>query len=170
MKKLTEAELSPTQTRVYEAIVSGPRGGVRGPLAVWLHRPELANKAQQLGQYCRYESSLPPRLRELAILTTAKLWNAHYEWDIHISFAEKYGLSPEVIEALSQENRPKFLNKSEEVVYNFTQELYATRSISDETFAATILYLGQDQTLDLVGLLGYYSLISMTVKAFSVSE
>ena len=79
-------------------------------------------------------------------------------------------MSPEVIEALSQENCPKLLNKSEEVAYKIAQELFATRSISDETFAATILYLGQDQTLDLVGLLGYYSLISIKVKAFAVSE
>src|SRR3546814_10782480 len=68
------ANMSEHQRRVYDAIMSGPRGRVRGPLAVWLHRPGLAEPAQALGQYCRYDSSLDPALSELAILTMAALW------------------------------------------------------------------------------------------------
>ena len=67
------AEMSVEQRTIHDMIASGPRGGVRGPLALWLHRPELADKAQALGRYCRYEICLPSRLSELAILTTARI-------------------------------------------------------------------------------------------------
>src|SRR3546814_13885424 len=77
------ANMSEHQRRVYDAIMSGPRGRVRGPLAVWLHRPGLAEPAQALGQYCRYDSSLDPALSELAILTMAALWRAEFEWCAH---------------------------------------------------------------------------------------
>ena len=86
-------DLTPEQRAVHDRILSGPRGGVRGPLAVWLHRPDLADRAQRLGVYCRYGSSLPPRLSELAILTTARIWDASFEWETHRPHALSAGVS-----------------------------------------------------------------------------
>ena len=77
-------EMSAEQRAVHDRVASGPRGGVRGPLALWRHRPELADNAQALGRYCRYETCLPPRLAELAILTKARIWDAAYEWQAHL--------------------------------------------------------------------------------------
>ena len=77
------ASLDANQQAAHDAIASGPRGSVRGPLAVWLHRPELAQRAQALGAYCRYGTLLPPRLSELAIISVAKVWESEYEWYAH---------------------------------------------------------------------------------------
>ena len=163
------AEMSANQRTIYNKIASGPRGAVRGPLALWLHRPELADNAQALGRYCRYETCLPSRLSELAILTTARIWDAAYEWQAHLQPAREAGLSEEVIVALGEDTTPAFHSPDEELVYSFTRELNLTRSVSDDLYARTVAELGPDATVDLVGILGYYSLISMTIKAFDVS-
>ena len=163
------AQMSAEQRTIHDRIASGPRGGVRGPLALWLHRPELADKAQALGRYCRYETCLPPRLSELAILTTARIWDAAYEWQAHLQPAREAGLSEEVIVALGEDEAPAFHNPDEELVYSFTRELNLTKAVSDDLYARTVAGLGPDATVDLVGVLGYYSLISMTIKAFDVS-
>ena len=81
------------QCTIHDRIASGPRGSVRGPLAFWLHRPELADKAQALGRYFWYETCLPPRLSDLAILTTAHIWDAAYEWQAHLQPARYAGFS-----------------------------------------------------------------------------
>ena len=162
------AEMSAEQRTIHDRIASGPRGGVRGPLALWLRRPELADKAQALGRYCRYETCLPPRLSELAILTTARIWDAAYEWQAHLQPAREAGLSEGVIVALGEDTTPAFHSADEELVYSFTRELNLTKAVSDDLYARTVAGLGPDATVDLVGVLGYYSLISMTIKAFDV--
>jgi len=160
--------LSPEQREVHESISSGPRGGVHGPLGIWLWRPELASRAQALGRYCRYDSSLPPRLSELAILTTARHWSAEFEWVHHKQPALDAGLEPDIIEAIRQAKTPKFSNDDEQAVYDFSVELQNNRVVSNETYNKAIELLGQKSVVDLVGLLGYYALISMTINAFEV--
>jgi 4-carboxymuconolactone decarboxylase len=168
LKPLDTGLMTDRQKQVYDAIVSSPRGQGRGPLAVWLHRPELASKAQKLGQYCRYDSALPPRLSELAILTTARIWDAAFEWQAHVPHALAGGITPAVIASLESDETPQFDKTDEAVVYAFARELNMTRAVSDETFDRTIECLGADATVDLVGVLGYYALISMTIKAFDL--
>ena len=160
--------LSAAQARVYDAIAAGPRGEVRGPLAVWVNRPELADKAQQLGQYCRYDSSLPAKLSELAILVTARIWDAHFEWQSHVGEARKAGLDEEIITALANDETPVMQAAEEEIVYTFSREINLQRRISDATYREAEQILGKDQLIDLVAVLGYYSLISMTINAFEV--
>jgi 4-carboxymuconolactone decarboxylase len=92
--------LTPDQRRVYDAILSGPRGVVQGPLRVWLNSPELADRAQALGAFCRYHTTLPPRLSELAIITTGAYWKAGFEWAVHAPIALKAGLDPDAVEAI----------------------------------------------------------------------
>lgn len=153
---------------VYDAIANGPRKGVRGPLAVWLHCPQLADRAQALGRYCRYDSSLPPRLSELAILLMGRHWLAEYEWAAHKPFALDAGLSPEVIDAIRDGKMPGFVQRDEALVYAFINQLHANRSIDDALYADIVETLGQDGLVDLVGITGYYTLISMTIKVFEV--
>lgn len=160
--------MSPAQKEVHDAIVSGPRGGVRGPLAMWLYRPGLADRAQQLGRYCRYDSSLPPRLSELAILTTARIWDAAYEWNAHVPHALAGGVDQSIIDALAADEAPVFTAEDERLVYDFARELNQTRTVSPAVFDRAIACLGAEGTVDLVGVLGYYGLISMTIKAFDV--
>ena len=158
--------LSDEQRRVYDAIARGPRGQVRpGPLRAWLQSPGLAERAQELGAFCRYSTSLDARLSELAILTTAVHWRAPFEWNAHVRFALEAGLSPATVEALRQGVPPSFQMEDEAVVHRFTTELLQTRQVADETWAAAVRLLDLPGTVELIGILGYYGLISMTIKA-----
>jgi len=165
---IDESRLSPEQRKVYDAIVAGPRGVVRGPLRIWLHSAPLAERAQDLGAFCRYHSSLPPRLSELAILTTAAVWKAGYEWTVHAPEALAAGIDPATIEAIRQNRRPRFDQPDSAAVYDFTRELLETRQVSEETLSRARAELGVRGLVDLVGILGYYGLISMTINAFGV--
>lgn len=156
------------QQRVHDAIVSGPRGRVRGPLAVWLHRPGLAENAQALGQYCRYDSSLPPRLSELAILTMAVAWRAEFEWWAHKPIALKAGVAADVVEALRRGGDIPFVKDDERVVHAFITALVERRHVPDALYREAVDLLGDGMVVDLVGLAGYYTLISMTLKAFEI--
>ena len=160
--------LNDEQLEVYDAIASGPRGEVVGPLGVWLHRAKLADKAQQLGQYCRYDSSLEPRLSELAILVTARVWDAGFEWDSHEPPARAAGLADNIITALANDQEPEFEHADESVVYRVSKRLNIDREISPELYAEAEELLGKEGLVDLIGVLGYYALISMTIKAFEV--
>ena len=168
LPELEHSQMDDRQKQVYDVIATGPRGVVRGPLAIWLHQVDFADKAQALGQYCRYNSSLAPRLSELAILTTARIWDATFEWQAHLSPALFAGLDPAVIESLSADKHPIFAAEDEALVYEFTRELNIKRVVSNELYERAILILGKASTIDLVGILGYYALIAMTIKAFDV--
>jgi 4-carboxymuconolactone decarboxylase len=97
---LVVEKLNAEQRQVYDAILSGPRGIVEGPLRVWVTSPGLANHAQALGAFCRYNTSLPPRLSELAILVTGSYWRAGFEWAVHAPIAIKAGIAPAIAEAI----------------------------------------------------------------------
>jgi 4-carboxymuconolactone decarboxylase len=166
---LDEAQMSEAQRSLMEAIRSGPRGKSitpRGPFAVWLHAPELGHLAQALGGYCRYKTTLSPRLSEFAILCTARLWRAQYEWFAHAPMAEKAGVKPKTIADLRAGREPKSAPKDERAIYAFVRELYKTSRVSDRTYKRVHAFLGDGGTVELVGILGYYVLISMTLNVF----
>jgi 4-carboxymuconolactone decarboxylase len=160
--------MSAAQRAVHDAIAAGPRGAVYGPLALWLHSAGLADKAQALGQFCRFGSSLPPVLSELAILVTARVWTAHFEWLAHKPLALKAGLAPEAVEAIRTHKRPAFSDSKQAVVHDFALELHTHRRVSDELYARTLAELGERGLMDLVGILGYYTLVSMTINVFDI--
>lgn len=160
--------MSEAQRRVHDAIAQGPRGTVEGPLAVWLHRPELADKAQALGRYARYDSGLEPRLSELAILVTAKVWGAEFEWWAHREPALKAGVAPAIVEAIRQGQEPSFERDDEQLVYRFALTLHRKRRVGDDLYGEAVALLGEALVLDLVAVLGYYTLVSMTLNVFEV--
>src|SRR5215510_8675116 len=94
--ELTREQMSPAQQKAADAIAAGPRGGLRGPFNAWLRSPEFADRAQRVGEYIRYQSSLPKKLNEFAILITARWWNAKFEWYAHYPLALQAGLEPAV--------------------------------------------------------------------------
>lgn len=171
MKRIADldpAQMTPSQREIHDLIASGPRKGVRGPLAVWLHRPELARHAQALGRYCRYETSLEPRLSELAILVIGRYWSAGYEWHAHKPIALEAGVSAAVVEAIRSHEVPAFLHDDEAIVYRFITELHRDHKVSQETYERAVALLGEAGVVDLTGLAGYYTLISMTINVFQV--
>jgi 4-carboxymuconolactone decarboxylase len=166
---LAEDALTPDQRSLLDSIRSGPRGGstgIRGPFAVFLHSPAFGELAQQLGGHCRYKTAVPPRLSEFAILVTAKLWRAQYEWFAHVPQAERAGVKPATIADLHKGRRPKSAAKDELAIYDFVQELYTTRRVSDASFKRVAAILGESATIEFVGILGYYVLISMILNVF----
>lgn len=165
---LSPEEMPPEQRNVYDAILSGPRGVVEGPLRVWLNSPELANHAQRLGAFCRYGTTLRPELSELAILVMGAFWKAGFEWHVHAPIAVKAGVDPAAAEAIRRGEEPTFDKPDAMAVYVFARELLTERRVSDATYRRTFDALGRRGLVELVGILGYYSLISMTIVAFEV--
>ncbi len=166
---LEEAHMNAPQRALLEAIRSGPRGKSitpRGPFAVWLHAPEFGDLAQKLGAHCRYKTALAPRLSEFAILCTARLWRAQYEWFAHAPMAERAGVKPATIRALRAGRKPQAAPKDERAIYDFVQELYKTRRVSDRSYKRMHAVLGDGAMVELVGILGYYVMISMTLNVF----
>ena len=169
---LAENQLTTVQRALLDSIRSGPRGGsitIRGPFAVFLHAPEFGELAQQLGGFCRYQTAVPPRLSEFAILVTAKLWRAQYEWFAHVPQAERAGVTKETISDLHKGRVPKSLPEDERAIYDFIQELYKTRRVSDKNFKRVVAVLGEPATVEFEGILGYYVLISMILNVFRMS-
>lgn len=165
---LAPETLSPAQRKVHDAIVAGPRGVVQGPLKVWLHSAELASRAQELGAFCRYHTSLPKRLSELAIIVTGAHWRAGFEWFVHAPEAIKAGIDPAAVQAIRAGKTPALSKPDEAALYDFTRELLENRKVSDSTYRRAVAELGELGTVELVGILGYYALISMTIVAFEV--
>ena len=166
---IDEPSMDEAQRALMEAIRSGPRGASitpRGPFAVWLHAPEFGHLAQAVGGHCRYKTVLPARLSEFAILCTARLWRAQYEWFAHAPMAEKGGVKPKTIEDLRLGRAPKSAAKDERAIYDFVQELYKTKRVSDRTYKRLQAILGDKAMVELVGILGYYVMISMTLNVF----
>lgn len=160
--------MSAEQLLVFEAIRSGPRGVVEGPLRIWLHSPTLAERSQALGEYCRYATGLPARLTELAIITIGAVWQAGFEWHVHAPIAAQAGVAAEAIEAIRRSEQPPGLSADEELVWRFTRSLTRDRELDGTLFAEAASRLGRKGIVDLVGLIGYYSYIAMTIVAFKV--
>ena len=153
---------------MYEAIRNGPRGLVEGPLRVWLQSPEFAERAQALGAFCRYGTRLAPRLSELAILVVGAHWRSGFEWHVHAPIAARAGLSETVIAAIRAGDAPDFADADEQTVYAFARELVHSRKVSSAAYARMTQRFGVEAAVELVGVLGYYTLISMTINAFHV--
>lgn len=160
--------LDERQRSIYRAIAAGPRGKVEGPLLMWLTSPDLADAAQRLGEHCRYGTGIPGRLSELAILVTASFWRSGFEWHVHAPIALERGVAPSIVEALRTGGEPTFDDPAEKLVHRFASELWHQKCLSASTRAAAIDMFGPRSVVELVGLLGYYGLISMTINAFDI--
>ena len=163
-KELSPAEMTDPQRKVRDAIASGPRGAVRGPFNALLRSPDLADRAQHLGEYVRYNSSLPARLSELAILVVARHWTAQYEWYAHSRLALAAGLAPQVVEAIAHGRRPQAMKEDEAAVYAFCKELHEEKTVSDPAYKAALDLFGERGVVDLLGISGYYTLVSMVLN------
>jgi 4-carboxymuconolactone decarboxylase len=168
---IEEAQMNEAQHTLLASLRAGPRGQSitpRGPFAVWMHAPELGELAQRLGAHCRYRTRLPARLSEFAILCTAQLWCAQYEWYAHEPMAERAGVKPKTIEAVRRGRPPNSAPKDERAIFAFVQELYKSKRVSDRTYKRLHALLGDAAIIELTGILGYYALISMTLNVFRI--
>ena len=160
--------MTEAQKAAMQEIVAGPHGRVAGPYFVWLHIPELARRARNLSEFIRFQTSVPPRLSELAILITGRFWRAEFEFYAHAILAKKAGLDDAIVAALAENRRPKFKLEGERVVYDLVTELLNTRRARDATYARAVQALGQQTVVELVAIAGWYSMVSLTLNAFQV--
>lgn len=168
LSPLGEAQLSPQQQQVLAEILAGPRGNLDGPFLAWIHSPELAQHAQALGACCRYRTSLPQRLSELAILLTASQWQSQAEWLIHEPIARQAGLEERIIKALQQGKQPDFSCIDQELIYRIGTSLYATRRVPAELYRQGVAQFGEKGMVELIGIFGYYALVAMTLNTFEM--
>ena len=168
IKDWTVESLTEEQKEIHDTIVSGPRGHVVGPLRIWLNNPGLARSAQTVGEYARYGTSLSKGLSELAIITTGRVWSSAFEWEHHAPLAIEGGIDPENVNIISMGQRPNFTKAEEEAVFDFAAEANILKNVSDNTYNNLVNILNETAAIDIVGICGYYSLISMTLNVFKV--
>jgi len=165
---LEPERMSPAQKRVHDAIAGGPRGGVRGPFGVLLRSPELADRVQKVGEHLRFNSSLPARLNEFAILINARFWGSKYEWYAHRPFAIKGGLAESIADDLAQNRRPAGMKPDEALIYDFCMALHRRHAVDDAVFEQAVALLGEQGVVDLIGVSGYYTLVSMVLNVADI--
>ncbi len=161
-------DMTPDQETVYRRIMAGPREEVIGPLRAVLHVPELADRWQLLGEALRFDTSLPAHLNELAILVTARRWNAQLEWDIHARAALSAGLSEDVVEQVRQGLSPSFARDDEREVYDFVRALQLTGNVPETTYQAIWARWGTAGVVELSSVVGYYTLVAMTLNVHEI--
>lgn len=165
-KPLAESDMSEAQRNAARELESGPRGKMNphGPNSLLLRSPDLMSRTQKVGEYLRYHNSLPNKLKEFAIIVTARQWNAQVEWIEHHPLALKAGIDPAVAEDLKLGKRPAAMKDDEAAVYQFITELHKTRGVSDATFKAVADRFGEQGVIDLIGVTGYYSMLAMVLN------
>ena len=160
--------MSLEQRQVYDDIISGPRGKLQGPFNSWLRSPELCSRAQLLGEFCRFNSSLPPRLSELAILTVARHMTCQVEWYLHEPIARNAGISTDIIEAIKERQTPEFANDDERAIYTVVKELIESHRMSDGAYSDALAHFDECGIVDLVGIVGYYIFVALTLNGFEI--
>jgi 4-carboxymuconolactone decarboxylase len=168
LRDLTPDEMSEAQRQVAQNATAGKRGHVPAPLRAWLHSPVMGDRAQSLGEFIRYDTSLGPYLSELAILVTARFWTAHYEWYAHKKMGLAAGISPAIVDAIAARKVPDLPDDKARLVYDYASTLHRDRTVSPAMHDRAVALLGEHGVVELVGALGYYTLVSMTLNAFDI--
>lgn len=142
-------------------------GALGGPFAVFLQAPDYGDLAQKLGAFCRYHTAVPPHLSEFTILVLARLWRSQYEFWVHAPIAEKAEIKADTVAAL-RTGRAARLTREQRAIYDFIAELHRTRRVSDKTYGKVHALFGDAGMVEFVGILGYYTLVAMTLNVFRV--
>ena len=146
-------------------ISNGPRGGVVGPFVAALRSPECMRRLQHFGAYLRYESAIPPRLREMVILLTAYRWRQDYEWWTHVDAARQAGVPQATIDAIRTGTVPAAPSQDEAVIFELCAALFANGRVPDALYARAIAVLGEAGFIDLVCAAGYYTTLALIMNA-----
>ena len=158
-------ELSPAQKIWADMIAAPPRNAKFGgpPYRAYIRNPELAPRLSALSDYLRWNTTLPPRLSEFAILLTARQWTAQYEWFAHYPLALKAGLDPTILDDIAAGRHPEMMREDEAALYDLVTALYRDRKVSDPIYKAAVDRFDERGVMDIIGLIGYYDLVSMTL-------
>ena len=170
LSALDEKNLAPDARAFLDALQSGPRGkiGLIGPFGVWAHAPTLGRAAQAFGGALRFETSLPERVKEIAICTVGAHYKAKFEFAAHGPMAIAAGVPTAAVEAVRTGRDPDLAEPADRASYRVARELLLEHRLSDATFAHAKACFGEAALVELVTIIGYYCLISLTLNAFDV--
>jgi len=174
--RITTENMSADQKKYFDDLMSGlvsttgSAAVVKGsnslgaPFNIWLRSPKLAESFRIVSEQIRFNSSLPLKLNEFAILITAQKWNSPYEWYAHQRLALKAGLDSKIIDQLAQGTKPEGMSNEEGAIYDFVTELYETHQVSDRNFIKVKNFFGEQGVVDLIATTGYYVLVAMALN------
>lgn len=164
MPPLAPERMDEAQKAAAAELTAGPRGGVKGPFIPMLRSPELMNRLQKVGEYLRFQSALEARINEFVMLITSREWTQQFEWFVHTPLALKAGIRPEIIDALAEGRRPSGMAEDEEIAYEVCDELFRTHGVCETTYRRAIAKFGERGVIDMIGLVGYFSTVSMIMN------
>jgi 4-carboxymuconolactone decarboxylase len=164
MPALAMENMDEAQQAAARELIAGPRGAVFGPFIPLLRSPELMNRLQKVGEYLRFQSALEPRISEWVMLIVSRQWTQQFEWCMHTPLALKAGIKVETLDGLAQGRRPSGMAEDEAIAYDLCDELTRNKGISDDTYARAVAAFGERGVIDLLGLAGYFTTVSMVMN------
>ena len=166
---LKAEEMSTAQRAVYDEIVTGPRGGVHGPIAQLLHCPELCNHVQRIGGFLRFQGQLSAMHRELAMSIVGRHHSSQYVWVAHVRHARTAKLPEDIIQALIARKRPDFHGDAHlECIYDVVNALLKGGSLEPALYDRALQHFGKEKLLELVAIAGQFTLLSMVTNLFDL--
>jgi 4-carboxymuconolactone decarboxylase len=166
LKLLSPGEMSADQKQTYDESIVGKRGAPPAPMMAWLNSPEMARHATRLGGFLRFDTLFPAKLSEIAILVTARHWTSHYEWYAHKRLALKGGMDPKVIDDIRDRRMPDFDDPKAQMIYDVSKSLHEGHGVAKSLYDEAVKVLSERGLVEIIGLCGYYTLVSMTLNTF----
>ncbi|HEV7599269.1 MAG TPA: carboxymuconolactone decarboxylase family protein [Bradyrhizobium sp.] len=166
LKLLSPGEMNEEQKKTYDESIASKRGSPPPPMMAWLNSPEMAKHATRLGAFLRFDTVFPAKLSEIAILVTARHWTSHYEWYAHRRLALAGGMNPDLIEDIRQRRTPKFDDPKGQMIYDVAKSLHEGHGVSKGLYDDAVKMLGERGLVEIIGLCGYYTMVSMTLNTF----
>ena len=166
LKLLSPGEMNDLQKQTYDESIAGKRGKPPAPMMAWLGSPEMAQHATRLGAVLRFDTIFPAKLSEIAILVTARHWTAHYEWFAHKRLALKGGMDPQIIEDIRHRRTPRFDDPKGQMIYDVAKSLHEGHGLTKSLYDEAVKVLTVRGLVEVVGLCGYYTMVSMTLNTF----
>jgi 4-carboxymuconolactone decarboxylase len=166
LKLLSPDEMSPTQKETYDESIAGKRGAPPAPMMAWLNSPEMARHATRLGAVLRFDTMFPAKLSEIAILVTARHWTSHYELYAHRRLALKGGMDPKIIDDIRDRRTPTFDDPKGQMIYDVAKSLHEGHGLSQALYDEAVKVLTERGVVEVIGLCGYYTMVSMTLNTF----
>jgi 4-carboxymuconolactone decarboxylase len=166
LKLLSPGEMNEEQKQTYDESIAGKRGAPPAPMIAWLNSPEMARHATRLGAVLRFDTMFPAKLSEIAILVTARHWTSHYEWYAHKRLALKGGMDPDIIEAIRDRRTPRFDEPKGRMIYDVSKSLHEGHGLSKALYDEATKVLTARGLVEIIGLCGYYTMVSMTLNTF----
>jgi len=168
LKLLSPDEMTEDQRQTYDESIASKRGKPPPPMLAWLNSPEMARHATRLGAVLRFDTVFPAKLSEIAILVTARHWTAHYEWYAHKRLALKGGMDPAIIEDIRNRRTPRFDDPKGQMIYDVSKSLHEGHGLTQALYDEAVKLLGERGLVEIIGLCGYYTMVSMTLNTFEM--